>query len=61
MGDYQALSVYPWEGAVDRLAYFLGFRLCETYARRHGRDALADFYELKPMDIWTRSGYAAHA
>lgn len=58
---YHQWHVYPWEGAADRLAYFLGFRLCEAYVRRFGQGSLADLYELEPMDAWTRSRYAAKA
>ncbi|MEW6753493.1 MAG: hypothetical protein AB1505_21290 [Candidatus Latescibacterota bacterium] len=49
--------VYPWEGAVDRLAYYLGFRLCEAYVRRHGEGAWCRLYELEPRAAWDASGY----
>lgn len=48
---------YPWDGAVDRLAYFVGYRLSESYVRRHGDASVHDFYRLTPLEIWERSGY----
>ncbi len=63
--DWETISkfhqwhVYPWDGAVDRLAYFLGFRLCEAYTNRHGKDSWLDFYKYPPEQIWERSGYAS--
>ena len=55
---YHQWHVYPWPGAVDRLVYFLGYRLCEAYSERHGKDSWKDFYQCSPEEIWERSGYA---
>jgi hypothetical protein len=43
--------------APGKIGYFLGYRILESYVRRHGTDSWADFFELPLREILSKSGY----
>jgi len=43
--------------APGKIGYFIGYRILESYVRRHGTESWADFFELPLRDILSRSGY----
>jgi hypothetical protein len=34
--QYSHWHQYPWDGTPDRLAYFIGFRICQTFVAKRG-------------------------
>lgn len=48
---------YVWPDTPDRLAYFIGFRICEAYTAKHGADSWRELYGMTPDEIISKSGY----
>jgi hypothetical protein len=43
--------------APGKIGYFLGYRILDSYVRRHGADSWGDFFELPLREILSTSGY----
>lgn len=43
---FQRAHQHIWDGAPDRIAYFIGFRICEAYVNKNGKDSWKNIYEL---------------
>jgi len=54
---FQRAHQYIFDGAPDRIAYFIGFRICQAYVQKCGDDAWRQIYNLKPKDILKLSEY----
>ncbi|HEX2963770.1 MAG TPA: DUF2268 domain-containing putative Zn-dependent protease [Ignavibacteriales bacterium] len=48
---------YIFDGAPDRIAYFIGFRICQAYIKNNGAESWKDIYELSPGEVLRLSGY----
>ena len=63
VGDYQQMEMYhmgnqePWPGAPKRLAYFVGFRICQCYVEGNGSDSWKEVYSQAPETTLRKSGY----
>lgn len=57
IGRFQRAHRRIFDGAPDRIAYFIGFRICQAYVKKHGDDAWRQLYDLRPKDVLESSGY----
>ena len=48
---------YVWPDTPDRLAYFIGFRLCEAYVAQHGPDSWKAIYDQSIVQTFQLSAY----
>ncbi len=48
---------YIFKGAPGRIAYFIGFRICEAYVKKNGADAWKDIYNTQLVDVLRLSDY----
>jgi len=61
--DYELMAKYhmgnqrPWSGAPSRLAYFVGFRICQHYVEVNEPDSWKEIYAQAPEITLRRSGY----
>ena len=39
------------------IGYFIGFRICQAYVARHGKDSWKDLYRLPVRQVFESSGY----
>lgn len=52
--NYQFLGFKVYNDGPSMLAYFIGFRLCEKYVEKYGKDSWKDFYKLPYSEILNR-------
>lgn len=55
--DFASVSSRPARGAPGKIGYFLGFRIAEAYAARHGTDAWRDLFTRPLGETLDASGY----
>ena len=55
--QYHQWHQYVWPDSPDRLAYFIGYRICESYVDTNGPDSWREIYDLSPAEALSRSGY----
>jgi hypothetical protein len=55
--DHHHVGRRPRPDAPDRLAYFLGFRMCQAYVERNGQDSWPQLYDQPAIETLRRSGY----
>ncbi|MDP4190144.1 MAG: hypothetical protein Q8858_01200 [Bacteroidota bacterium] len=48
---------FIFDGAPDRIAYFIGFRICQAYINNNGAESWKDIYNLSPGEVFRLSGY----
>lgn len=48
---------FIFDGAPDRIAYFIGFRICQAYVKNNGEESWKNIYALSPGEVLTLSGY----
>lgn len=62
-GDYAQMAKYhsgnqvPWLGAPSRMAYFVGFRICQHYVDVHGAKSWKEIYAQTPETTLRKSRY----
>ncbi len=49
---------YPWEGTPDRLAYFIGFQICQSFVTNRGQNAWKEMYDLPVFQSLELSKYS---
>ena len=54
---FQRANDYIFEGAPDRIAYFIGFRICQAFVVEKGVESWKKIYQLSPREILELSGY----
>jgi len=54
---FQRGNKHIWEGAPDRIAYFIGFRICEIFVNNNGKDSWKNIYDLPISKTFNLSGY----
>jgi hypothetical protein len=59
IGQYSHWHRYPWDGTPDRLAYFIGFRICQAFVEKRGPDSWKEIYDLPVSSTLEQSGYAS--
>lgn len=57
LNAYHRAGMRPWPDAPSRLAYFIGFRICETYVREHGPESWKEIYHQPVEETLTKSRY----
>lgn len=57
INKFSSAHSYILDGAPDRIAYFIGFRICEAYVKKNGEDSWRDIYSMHLIDILRLSGY----
>jgi Predicted Zn-dependent protease (DUF2268) len=63
VGDYAQMVKYhrgdemPWSGPPSRLAYFVGFRICQRYVDVNGKDSWKEIYAQTPENTLRKSLY----
>jgi len=63
VGNYARIAKYhqgnqhPWPGALSRLAYFVGFRICQHYVSLHGETSWRDIFAQSPLATLRKSRY----
>ena len=57
MNAYHRGDLRPWHEAPSRLAYFLGFRICECYVREHGPESWKQIYRQSAEETLLKSHY----
>lgn len=45
------------DGGPGAIGYFIGYRICQTYVEKHGKDSWKDLYRLPVREVWEKSGY----
>jgi hypothetical protein len=48
---------FIFDGTPDRIAYFIGFRICQAYINSRGAESWKDIYKLSPAEVLRLSGY----
>jgi uncharacterized protein YjaZ len=51
---YQFFGFKVYDDGPSMLAYYIGFRLCEKYVEKYGKDSWKDFYKLSFSEILNR-------
>jgi hypothetical protein len=54
INKYQNASFRVYDDGPSRLAYFIGFRICEKYVKKYGKDSWKDFYRFSYSEILNR-------
>ena len=54
---FQRAHEYIFTDAPDRIAYFIGFRICQAYVKEKGIESWKDIYKLPPKEILRLSDY----
>ena len=49
---------YIWEGSPDRLAYFIGFRICQSFVANKGKSSWKEMYDLPVSESLELSSYS---
>ena len=57
---FQRAHRYIFEGAPDRIAYFIGFRICQAFVAEKGIESWKRIYQLSPKEVLELSGYQKH-
>lgn len=47
----------PFKEGPGAIGYFVGFRICEAYVKKHGKESWKDIYSLSPREVLLKSGY----
>jgi len=47
----------PFKDGPGAIGYFVGFRICEAYVKKHGKESWKDLYALSPREVLIKSGY----
>ena len=55
--QYSHWHQYPWDGTPDRLAYFIGFRICQAFVEKRGPDSWKEIYDLPVLETLEKSDY----
>lgn len=47
----------PFKEGPGAIGYFVGYRICEAYVKKHGKESWKDLYSLSPREVLLKSGY----
>ncbi len=57
INSFQRAHQYIFDSAPDRIAYFIGFRICQAFVKENGIESWSKIYDLPPKKVLELSGY----